>query len=47
MSKEEVAVGDRVEFTGFQMAGHTGDHHAWEAILVHAAAAEILRREAR
>ena len=34
MSKEEVAVGDRAEFTGFQMAGHTGDHHAWEAILV-------------
>ena len=24
MSKEEFAVGDRVEFTGLQMAGHTG-----------------------
>ena len=24
MSKEEFAVGDRVEFTDFQMAGHTG-----------------------
>ena len=24
MSKEEFAVGDRVEFTDFQMTGHTG-----------------------